>query len=353
MPRLNPPSQTLRAEPGRHPSRRASRPRRWLLPLVGGLAALAATSVPAFADTWQPGPEAAGEASFEGYVDQPARGSPIAANVPFRVSGWIVDRNAQGWSGVDEIHVYAGRAGEGGVFLGRAQVAQPRPDVARVMGNPYWAASGFSLDVPAARLRSAPQTITVYAHTPGKGWWLSEMRLGGAAAPPSPATPALGLASVAGTAEQRQFIDQVGTLARRYRSEIGLPPSLVVAMAINESGWGRSSLSQEAHNYFGIKAHRGAGPAGVYEKETWEVVDGERVTITAQFRAYHSLEESLRDLGTFLHTNSRYNPVWSVAGDPTAAGRALLAAGYATDPAWADKLIRLVDLYQLRQLDRA
>jgi flagellum-specific peptidoglycan hydrolase FlgJ len=139
----------------------------------------------------------------------------------------------------------------------------------------------------------------------------------------------------------------VGEVARRLRPEVGLAPSLVTAMAINESGWGQSSLSRGAHNYFGIKAEPGQGVL----EPTWEVVDGRRVSIWARFRVYRSLEESVRDLGQFLHTNSRYDAVWPRAANPRLAARALLGAGYATDPDWADKLIRLIDSYNLEALD--
>jgi lysozyme len=149
------------------------------------------------------------------------------------------------------------------------------------------------------------------------------------------------------TDEQRVFIGQVGGVARRLRPEIGLAPSLVTAMAINETGWGQSSLSRMAHNYFGIKAPPGQGVV----EPTQEVIQGRWVTVWARFRAYGSLEESVRDLGQFLHTNPRYDAVWPTAIDPRLTARTLLAAGYATDPDWADKLIRLIDGYNLEALD--
>jgi lysozyme len=158
-----------------------------------------------------------------------------------------------------------------------------------------------------------------------------------APAPPAPLTD-----------EQRLFIGQVGGVARRLRPEVGLPPSLVTAMAINETGWGQSSLSRLAHNYFGIKA--APGSQGVLEP-TQEVIDGRWVTVWARFRAYPSLEESVRDLGQFLRANPRYDAVWPTAINPRLTARTLLAAGYATDPDWADKLIRLIDGYNLEALD--
>ncbi len=153
------------------------------------------------------------------------------------------------------------------------------------------------------------------------------------------------------TPAQRQFIDDVGGVARVRRAQVGLPPSLVVAMAINESAWGQSSLARNARNYFGVKAVVGSGTLGAVEEDTEEVVDGRVVRIRAPFRAYRSLDESVVDLGAFLHENERYAPLWSASTDPRAAARTLLDAGYATDPSWADKLDRLIDDLDLERLD--
>src|SRR5919197_4695891 len=64
------------------------------------------------------------------------------------------------------------------------------------------------------------------------------------------------------TEAQRAFIKEVGSVARSQRWQVGLPPSLVTAMAINETGWGQSGLTRRARNYFGIKADSGDGSAG-------------------------------------------------------------------------------------------
>jgi flagellum-specific peptidoglycan hydrolase FlgJ len=155
------------------------------------------------------------------------------------------------------------------------------------------------------------------------------------------------------TAEQISFIERVGAVARRLRTEVAVPPSLVTAMAINESGWGRSSLSQRAHNYFGIKAEIGMGTAGRVVEETQEVVDGRVITILAPFRAYYSLEESVRDLGAFLRDNPRYAALGRGTADPRRAVTILAEAGYASDPAWREKLVTLIDQFQLERFDRS
>src|SRR5437899_2706812 len=78
---------------------------------------------------WLPGPEAILDNTYAGVVDQPIDGSTTASNQPIAVSGWVVDQTADGWAGIDAVHVYDGLAGAGGTFLGQASVAQSRPDV--------------------------------------------------------------------------------------------------------------------------------------------------------------------------------------------------------------------------------
>ena len=153
------------------------------------------------------------------------------------------------------------------------------------------------------------------------------------------------------TVEQARFIDRVGRVAQQLHASVGLPPSLVTAMAINETGWGSSELSARANNYFGIKAEVGDGTLGSMLYDTREVVDGRVVVVQARFRMYRSLEESVHDLGLFLHANPRYDAIWPRATDPRATARALAQAGYATDPEWATKLIVLVDGFGLDGLD--
>ncbi len=131
---------------------------------------------PAMADAgWSPGPGAMDGSTLDGFVDEPAAQVTVAVGVPLKVAGWVVDTTAQGWAGVDEVHVYAGRAGEGGTFLTRGSVAQPRPDVAAAMGNGSWANAGFVATIPAGALQPGARTLAVYAHTPSRGWWFKEV----------------------------------------------------------------------------------------------------------------------------------------------------------------------------------
>jgi hypothetical protein len=110
-----------------------------VLSLGAPAAALAATG------DWQPGPNASLDNTYTGFIDAPASGSTVSSNQPMIVSGWVVDRVAEGWAGIDNVHIYDGLAGEGGTFLGQANFAQSRPDVGQVLGNPFWTNSGFAL----------------------------------------------------------------------------------------------------------------------------------------------------------------------------------------------------------------
>jgi hypothetical protein len=142
------------------------------------LALLATLLVPApvlaqsITGTWAAGPTAIGDSTVDGYIDTPAAGGNVTTST-IEVSGWVVDKSAQGWSGVDEVHVYAGLAGAGGTFLGKATIGQSRPDVASAFGNPYWASAGYKLSVSTALLARGSVTITVYAHT-SRGWWYKQ-----------------------------------------------------------------------------------------------------------------------------------------------------------------------------------
>jgi hypothetical protein len=78
----------------------------------------------------------------------------------------------------------------GGKMLAKAVIAQSRPDVASALGNPYLGASGFSAVIPAEALAAGAQTLSVYAHTPGTGWWFTQVQVNVSASAPANASPA-------------------------------------------------------------------------------------------------------------------------------------------------------------------
>ena len=174
-------------------------------------------------------------------------------------------------------------------------------------------------------------------------------------ASPLPPTPPTRLAEwpAPGTGERnkRQFIEASAVAAQDAQRRLRIPASVTIAQAIHESYWGTSGLARNANNFFGIKARNGEGSAGTYWMEAWEVVDGEDVVLREPFRKYLSPDESFYDHGMFFLRNSRYQGAFRYSENPRAFARAIADAGYATDPGYAPKLIRIMDQYNLYQYD--
>jgi flagellar protein FlgJ len=125
----------------------------------------------------------------------------------------------------------------------------------------------------------------------------------------------------------------------------GIPAAFLVAPAAHETGWGRREIRHAdgapAYNLFGIKAGPNwHGPTA--EITTTEYVGGAARKVTASFRAYGSYAESFADYAKLMKTSPRYA---GVAGADTAGefAQGLQKAGYATDPAYADKLARVIN----------
>jgi len=160
---------------------------------VAGLVGASLAPVPAAAQSagWQQGPGAILDNTYIGFVDQPSANASVPMG-GFTVSGWFVDQQAQGWAGADQVQVFQGTMDGGGKLLATGLVAQNRPDVAGATGNPFWAASGFSAAIPVDAMSIGTQTLSVYVHTAGKGWWFKQVQLNvtSQAAPPSVAAPA-------------------------------------------------------------------------------------------------------------------------------------------------------------------
>ena len=185
-----------------------------------------------------------------------------------------------------------------------------------------------------------------------------QMGTGSAAVPVAPAMGGVPAASTLAPAtplsrKQVDFVQQHGAAARAAEAQSGIPAAFMIGQAAHESGWGRQEIrkadGRSAKNLFGIKA--GAGWNGpVAEITTTEYVDGAAHKVTAKFRAYASYEESFRDYARMLKDSPRYAAVAAqaaqgVASAASAAGFAqgLQRAGYATDPAYADKLARVIN----------
>lgn len=146
------------------------------------------------------------------------------------------------------------------------------------------------------------------------------------------------------------FIKEIGPLASADMRESGILASLTLAQAILESGWGVSALSVIGNALFGIKA--GASWTGkVYDADTNECYDGKTFEkVRAVFRAYESWADSIRDHSLLLTGNARYSAVVGER-DYKAACHAIQAAGYATDPQYAEKLIQIIETNGLTAYD--
>ncbi|HZT09357.1 MAG TPA: glucosaminidase domain-containing protein [Chloroflexota bacterium] len=148
------------------------------------------------------------------------------------------------------------------------------------------------------------------------------------------------------------FIFSLVRGARESQRLTGVPASVTLAQAILETYWGTSFLARDANNYFGIKAYEKPGTAGVVWIDAWEVdANGRDVNYPAPFRRYADPADSLVDHGRFFLENSRYAYALQATSDPKEFARRINAAGYATDPNYATKLIAYMDRYNLYQWD--
>jgi peptidoglycan hydrolase FlgJ len=144
--------------------------------------------------------------------------------------------------------------------------------------------------------------------------------------------------------QARDFVNRVLPDAQVAAREIGIPAGFLIAHAALETGWGRSEPrgadGRPSHNLFGIKAGRNWTGDSV-ESATTEYVQGLPQRRLERFRAYGSYAESFRDYAGLLTASPRYADVVG-AQDPGRFARGLQAAGYATDPAYAAKLQRVI-----------
>jgi flagellum-specific peptidoglycan hydrolase FlgJ len=170
--------------------------------------------------------------------------------------------------------------------------------------------------------------------------------------PSRPATPAPAASpqhTTPGTRDQQAFISLVAPGAIVARQRYGVPASVTIAQAIEESAWGQSSLAARYHNLFGIK---GTGPAGSIALPTQEYENGSWVTTEAQFAVYHNVAESIADHADLLATSGYYARAMADRAHPDAFANDLTGV-YATDPGYGANLIALMKLYNLYQYDTA
>lgn len=142
------------------------------------------------------------------------------------------------------------------------------------------------------------------------------------------------------------FVQQHTSAAQAAERETGIPAAFMVAQAAHETGWGRKEIrhadGSPSFNLFGIKAS-GSWKGPVAEVVTTEYVNGRPQKVVAKFRAYGSYAESFADYARLMKNSPRYQAVVANAGTATGFAQGLQRAGYATDPAYAEKLGRVIN----------
>lgn len=140
------------------------------------------------------------------------------------------------------------------------------------------------------------------------------------------------------------YIDKYSNTAVQHMQKYKIPASITLAQGLLESGAGQSTLAAHGNNHFGIKCHtewRGATMRKTDDRPN------------ECFRKYKKAEESYEDHSLFLTERSRYNFLFDLqTTDYKNWARGLQTAGYATDKAYANKLIKLIEDYELYQYDR-
>lgn len=154
--------------------------------------------------------------------------------------------------------------------------------------------------------------------------------------------------------QREDFIEMVEPIAIDVYEKYGIYPSVTISRAAIESNWGKSELSKEYFNLFGIKADKSWNGRSV----NMNTKEGYNDTENAAFRRYRSYKESIYDYGKFLSENKRYEKAGLFkAKDGKAQAQVLEDAGYATkenskgELVYADVLINLMDKYNLDKVD--
>lgn len=142
-----------------------------------------------------------------------------------------------------------------------------------------------------------------------------------------------------------RFVAEIWSHAQSAAKELGVDPRALVAQAALETGWGKRVIQRNdggsAHNLFGIKATGWQGERA--RTGTHEYRNGVRQNETADFRAYSSPAESFADYVRMLKNNPRYQKALSAGKDIQGFAKGLQQAGYATDPAYANKIASIAN----------
>lgn len=139
------------------------------------------------------------------------------------------------------------------------------------------------------------------------------------------------------------YISDFKDVAKEDMQKYGVPASITLAQGILESGAGTGVLCKTANNHFGIKCHK---------EWTGEYVRHDDDAAQECFRKYNQAHESYRDHSLFLTSRPWYQPLFKLEKhDYKGWARGLKRSGYATDPKYPEKLIGLIERYNLHQYD--
>ena len=148
--------------------------------------------------------------------------------------------------------------------------------------------------------------------------------------------------------DRNEFIKTIGEMAKKDMAKTGILASLTIAQACLESNFGQSSLAKAPnYNLFGIK---GSYDGQSVSMKTWEYINGKNVSINANFRKYPSWQQSIEDHSGLFNRLDRYKNLRGNT-DYKDVCKKVREDGYATDPAYTDKLINMIETYNLTQYD--
>jgi peptidoglycan hydrolase FlgJ len=146
---------------------------------------------------------------------------------------------------------------------------------------------------------------------------------------------------------QQEFLEAIMPWATEAAQKLGVAPEFVAAHAALESGWGQHPLGA-SNNLFGIKAG-GQWQGGVTSAATTEYAYGLPMKKVEKFRSYPDAASASRDYASVLMDNPRYRDALNTGSDARAFAQGVARGGYATDPSYADKLMKLATQLQRRQ----
>jgi peptidoglycan hydrolase FlgJ len=216
---------------------------------------------------------------------------------------------------------------------------------------PRPASETFRLLTPP--VRSAPISLEPVGHE-RDGHPLERARNGHGAEPADQLLPGLAPSAAATDSESpaasvwpdpQSFVRDLWPHAERVAERLDVAPEAILAQAALETGWGAHVMRRgdglSSHNLFGIKAGPD-WPGGSVGRATVEYVDGLAQRRVEQFRAYNDISETFDDYARMIEENRRYSAVPGTGSDVTGFAEALQDGGYATDPLYAAKIVRVL-----------